>query len=57
MEKILSGEVQPQRAALLLRAVQIANQSLRRELQEETRRKPAGQAGSRSPDNPEEIVG
>jgi hypothetical protein len=57
MEQVLSGRIDPQTAAVLLRATQIANGVLKKRKSTLQQRKPARSATQRSQHNPEEIAG
>jgi len=57
MEQVLSGRIDAQTAAVLLRATQIANGVLKKRKSTQQQRKPARSATQGSQRNPEEIAG
>jgi hypothetical protein len=57
MEQVLSGRIDPQTAAVLLRATQIANGVLKKRKSTQQQRKPVRNATQRSLRNPEQIAG
>ena len=57
MEQVLSGRIDPQTAAVLLRATQIANGVLKKRKSTQQQRKPVRSATQRGPRNPEEFAG
>lgn len=57
MEQVLSGRIDAQTAAVLLRATQIANGVLKKRKSTHQQRKPVRTATQRSQRNPEEITG
>ena len=57
MEQVLSGRIDAQTAAVLLRATQIANGVLKKRKSTQRQRKPVRTATQRSQRNPEEITG
>ncbi|PYY14596.1 MAG: hypothetical protein DMG61_09405 [Acidobacteria bacterium] len=57
MEQIISGRIEPQNASLLLRAVQVANSTLKPNRVHVARRKPTRDAIDNAWGNPEEISG